>query len=198
MISPEALGNSIVIASSNPGKIAEFDRFLGDLGIKITLLPDKFHVEETGSTFAENAQLKALAFAKFTSKLSLADDSGLSIKHLGGAPGVHSARYASNDSQRIARVLKELEGVEDRSAFFTSALCIASPEGVFVEVQGQCDGVITKAPRGDNGFGYDPIFEVLDTGLTFAEMSLEMKRQLGHRGKAFELLHAELTSLKSN
>ncbi len=194
MISRKFLKDGIVIASGNIGKVKEFEDFLGVLGIKIKSFPEKFDVEETGSTFAENARLKALAFAKFTSQCSLADDSGLSVKKLGGAPGIHSARYAPNDLQRINRILKELEGVEDRQAFFTSALCVASPEGIIVEVEGRCDGVITKSPRGNNGFGYDPIFEVAETCLTFAEMPVDMKRKLGHRGKAFEQLQLKLCS----
>ena len=115
---------------------------------------------------------------------------------LNGAPGVHSARYAPTDPERITRLLKALKGSDQRQAYFCAALCIAATDGtILLEVEGRCDGLITAAPRGDQGFGYDPIFEVAGTGRTFAEMPLAEKKQHGHRGKAFSLLEPKLRQL---
>ncbi len=186
----------IVIASSNAGKIKEFQRFLYDLPIKIDVMPKGIEIEETGKTFRENARIKALAVAKLTGNFALADDSGLQVEALGGAPGVHSARYGINDSERILRLLRELQCKTNRSASFISSLCIASPQGeVLLEVEGSCDGFITKKPRGERGFGYDPIFEADGIGLTFAEMSIDQKQKIGHRGIALSLLKPALKEL---
>ena len=153
-------------------------------------------VEETGSTFAANAQLKAKTVACVTGEWALADDSGLSVDALDGAPGVHSARYANSDPERIQRLLNALQNCSEREAHFCAALCIAAPDGrVLLEVEGRCQGRITTAPRGDQGFGYDPIFEVKDTGLTYAEMALAEKKQHGHRGRAFTALEPKLRKL---
>jgi len=153
-------------------------------------------VEETGSTFSDNARIKALAVAQATGHWALADDSGLCVDALNGAPGVFSARYADTDQARIHRLLQELGDTTNRQAHFSAALCIAAPDGaVLAEVEGRCPGVITTAARGDDGFGYDPIFEVQGTGETFAEMSTERKRQHGHRGRAFAELEPQLRQL---
>ena len=186
----------MVIASGNPGKVREFQELLQQLPLALQLQPDGMRVEETGLTFAENARLKALAVAKAIGEWALADDSGLSVMALGGAPGVHSARYAASDPERIERLLSELGGRDDRRAEFRAALCLADPSGqVLLEVEGCCAGEVTKAPRGSSGFGYDPIFQVEGTSLTFAEMAPEQKRAVGHRGRAFALLESELGKL---
>ncbi|MCP4928922.1 MAG: RdgB/HAM1 family non-canonical purine NTP pyrophosphatase [Gammaproteobacteria bacterium] len=186
----------MVIASGNAGKIREFTNLLAHLPLDIKPQPTDLNVEETGSSFAENARIKATAVAKATGHWALADDSGLSVIALNGAPGVHSARYAPTDSQRISRLLRELDGIENRHAHFNAALCIASASNeVLLEVEGRCDGVITKEARGLGGFGYDPIFKVKTTGLTFAEMTMEQKRLWSHRGRAFKLLYPELQKL---
>ncbi len=187
---------TLVVASSNPGKVEEFVDFLAPLQFQVLAQPEGMQIEEHGITFAENARLKALEVATRTGYMALADDSGLCVDALGGEPGVYSSRYASNDQQRIEKLLTALEGIRERSAHFSSALCLATPQNeVLLEVEGVCRGVITNAPRGDQGFGYDPIFEVLDKGLTFSEMSLEQKRAWGHRGKAFSLLEPKLKQL---
>ena len=187
---------TLVIASSNPGKIHEFESLLRALPINVRPQPKGLDVEETGSTFAANAQLKAKAVACVTGEWALADDSGLSVDALDGAPGVHSARYANSDPERIQRLLNALQNCSEREAHFCAALCIAAPDGrVLLEVEGRCQGRITTAPRGDQGFGYDPIFEVKDTGLTFAEMALAEKKQHGHRGRAFTALEPKLRKL---
>ena len=187
---------TLVIASGNAGKIREFQGLLQALPVSVQPQPDGWEVEETGTTFAANARLKAQAVAAATREWALADDSGLSVDALDGAPGVHSARYAPTDPDRIARLLQALNGSDQRKAYFCAALCIAAPDGtILLEVEGRCDGLITAAPRGDQGFGYDPIFEVEGTGRTFAEMPLAEKKQHGHRGKAFSLLEPKLHQL---
>ncbi len=186
----------LIVASGNLGKIEEFCQLLFHLPLNVRGQPEGFQVEETGKTFAENARLKALTVASATGEWALADDSGLSVKALSGCPGVLSARYGNSDEERIQRLLKEMEPFDDRSAFFSSALCIASPtDKILLEVEGKCEGLITKEPRGSRGFGYDPIFEVLHTRLTFAEMEREHKQTLSHRGKAFALLEPGIRKL---
>jgi len=187
---------TLVIASGNQGKIREFAQLLAPLGLQIEAMPEGLEIEETGATFAENARLKAVAVARATGQWALADDSGLCVTALGGAPGVHSARYADSDAARIARLLHELNGTADRSARFTAALAVAAADGaVAIEVEGHCPGEILEAPRGDGGFGYDPVFYVPAAELTFAEMDKELKGRLGHRGQAFSLLEPQLQLL---
>ncbi|QCH15154.1 RdgB/HAM1 family non-canonical purine NTP pyrophosphatase [Synechococcus sp. CB0101] len=189
---------TLVIASGNAGKVREFGRLLADLGLEAQPQPEGLEVEETGSTFAENARLKAEAVARATGCWALADDSGLSVDALGGAPGVHSARYADTDTARIQRLLQELADAgattpSARSAQFTAALALASPEGeVVLEVEGICPGTILEAPRGEGGFGYDPVFFVPEAKFTFAEMPHSQKAELGHRGRAFAALKPQL------
>ncbi len=187
---------SLVVASHNSGKIKEFRQLLSSYPVNVICQPEGFNVEETGKTFAENARLKALSVARLTGEWSLADDSGLSVKALAGAPGVYSARYAKTDEERIQRLLREMEPFEDRTAFFSCALCIASPnQEILLEVEGKCEGLIARAPRGKEGFGYDPIFEVIKTGLTYAELGREEKQFMSHRGRAFSLLEPGIKRL---
>ena len=192
-------GNRVlVIASGNQGKILEFQGLLSGLPLLVKPQPEGLEVEETGTTFAANARIKALAVAKATGHWALADDSGLSVSALSGAPGVHSARYAPTDPERIEKLLAALRYCNERSAYFSAALCVANSDGeVLLEVEGRCEGQITKAPRGNQGFGYDPIFEVTNTGRTFAEMPLAEKKSYGHRGRAFALLEPLLQNLIS-
>jgi XTP/dITP diphosphohydrolase len=193
---PQQPTTTLVIASGNAGKIGEFDQLLAPLGFTIEPMPAGLDIEETGTTFAANARLKAVAVARATGHWALADDSGLSVTALGGAPGVQSARYAASDAARIARLLRELAGTADRSARFSAALAVAAPDGtVAIEVEGHCPGLILEAPRGQGGFGYDPVFFVPEAGLTFAEMDKALKGRLGHRGRAFSLLAPKLEQL---
>ena len=185
----------LVIASGNKGKIGEFKKLLDDFPIDFLTQPVGFEIEETGNTFMENARIKAIAVSQATGNLSLADDSGLSVEALGGAPGIYSSRYASSDKQRIEKLLAELKPFLNRKAKFECALCIASGEKVLIEVSGFCEGLITFFPKGENGFGYDPIFEVSGLGKTYAEMDHEKKKNIGHRGNAFKLLIPELKKL---
>ena len=204
----QAPPTGLVIASGNAGKVREFAALLADLGLEVRPQPEGLEVEETGATFAENARLKAAAVARATGCWALADDSGLSVDALGGAPGVHSARYADNDAARIARLLDELAAAEAdskadskaeanaRSARFSAALALADPGGaVVLEVEGHCPGTILEAPRGEGGFGYDPVFFVPEAGLSFAEMPHSQKAALGHRGRAFAALRPQLEAL---
>lgn len=192
----------LVIASGNAGKLREFSQLLAELNLEIRPQPEGFAVEETGSTFAANARLKAIAAAQATGHWALADDSGLCVDALAGAPGVHSARYASSDGARIQRLLDELEqaaaasGLDNRRADFVAALAVADPSGtVRLEVEGRCPGEILRSPQGEGGFGYDPVFFVPETGQTFAEMDRALKGTIGHRGRAFALLEPQLQDL---
>jgi XTP/dITP diphosphohydrolase len=191
----------LVIASGNAGKVREFSALLADLPLVVRPQPEGLEVEETGATFAENARLKAEAVARATGCWALADDSGLAVDALGGAPGVLSARYAPTDPERIARLLAELAGVGasdsfQRGAAFIAALALADPSGtVRLAVEGRCQGVITAVPRGDGGFGYDPVFLVPELNLTFAEMDKATKSRVGHRGRAFAALEPKLREL---
>ena len=196
----------LVIASGNAGKVREFSHLLAALDLEIRPQPQGLEVDETGSTFGENARIKASAVAKATGQWSLADDSGLCVDALGGAPGVHSARYAESDQARIARLLAELATAngstdpahlqKNRRAQFVAALAVADPSGAIqLEVEGRCPGEILTSPRGEGGFGYDPVFYVPETGQTFAEMAKDLKGRIGHRGRAFELLQPQLRAL---
>jgi XTP/dITP diphosphohydrolase len=194
----------LVIASGNAGKLREFTAVLGgpmvtrngrQLHLEVRPQPPGLEVEETGASFAENARLKAEAVSRATGQWTLADDSGLAVAALGGAPGIHSARYAATDVERIARLLRELEATtaQDpataREARFVAALALADPSGrTVLEVEGVCEGEILSAPRGAGGFDYDPVFFVPEAGLSFAEMDPDLKRRLGHRGRALEAL----------
>jgi len=150
-------------------------------------------VAETGNTYQENARLKALAMAKESHLISLADDSGLEVKYLGGEPGVISARYAgkhASDEDNYRKLLHRLEGMPDRlrTALFRCALALATPEGEKEVVTGECKGIITHEPRGSSGFGYDPVFYYPEYGKTFAELEPEMKDRVSHRRRAIEKL----------
>ncbi len=189
--------HGLIIASANKGKISEFRNYFCDLSLKVEPQPNEIDVEETGSSFVENARLKSIAASQITGQWALADDSGLSILALKGAPGIYSARYANNDQERVKKILREMDGEKNRAACFSAALCLSSPAGRVFEVEGHCNGFITDTPRGEGGFGYDPIFEVEGTGLTFAEMTVEIKRELGHRGNALELLRPKILNILS-
>lgn len=176
----------LIIATHNRNKVEEFRRILSPLGIGAcpACLPD---VEETGKTFAENAFLKADSACRATGKPAVADDSGLSVDALGGAPGIFSARYAgenATDEERIAKLLRALQDVpaESRTARFVCAICCVFPNGDTVTAQGECAGSIAFAPQGGGGFGYDPVFRVGKT--TFSELTGAEKDRISHRGKA--------------
>ncbi|HSM82288.1 MAG TPA: RdgB/HAM1 family non-canonical purine NTP pyrophosphatase [Nodosilinea sp.] len=189
---------TVIVATGNPGKLKEMQVYLDDLGWQLRLKPEEIDIDETGTTFLANARLKAAGVARALGQWAIADDSGLEVHALGGAPGIYSARYADSDSARIERLLKELAdcGDRDRSAQFVCALALANPEGdIVLETEGLCPGEILLEPRGTGGFGYDPIFYLPSLGQSFAEMSAAQKDAHSHRGIAFQQLMPALKAL---
>lgn len=184
------------MATGNPGKLREIQQYLTSLDWQLQLKPPELEIEETGDTFATNACLKASEVAKATGEWAIADDSGLQVDALNGAPGIYSARYGQTDAARIERLLQELGEQKNRQAQFVCVVAIARPDGnIVLQSEGICQGEILSAPRGSSGFGYDPLFYVPQQQLTFAEMKPEVKRHLSHRGKAFEELLPQLRKL---
>ena len=187
---------TVIVATGNPGKLDEMQAYLGDLGWSLALKPAEIDVDETGTTFLENARLKASEVAKATGQWAIADDSGLEVDALNGAPGLYSARYGSSDQDRIERLLRELGDNKNRQARFVCAIALSKPDGaIAIETVGYCPGEILTAPRGSGGFGYDPIFYLPEQGKTFAELSREGKEKHSHRGVAFGQIMAELKAL---
>ena len=183
----------LVLATRNQGKVREIDAMLkAQNGIELLSLrnyPDAPDVVEDGKTYEENAVKKASVLAEYTGHLTIADDSGLEVDALDGVPGVHSARYAgeaASDQDRIAKLLDALQNTLDdrRSGRFICAVAIAKPLGQVRVVRGVCEGRIIRTPRGESGFGYDPIFVPMGYGKTFAELGDEIKNQISHRTKA--------------
>ena len=193
----------VIIATKNPGKAKEFEHIFAPRGIMVrTLLdfPEIPEVEETGSTFEENAILKAEAVSQALNKMVIGDDSGLMVDALEGKPGIYSARYAGepkNDQNNTKKVLSELTGVPEaeRTARFYCALAVAVPGQETFTVSGTCEGRILEAPRGTNGFGYDPVFFVPDKGCAMAELSADEKNNISHRANALKKLDDVLDSI---
>jgi XTP/dITP diphosphohydrolase len=192
----------LVIATRNRNKLREFQEILRGLDIEIVSL-DQFGpippVIEDGATFEENAYKKALHTAKILGVPALADDSGLVVEALSGQPGVYSARYAgenATDDENCRKLLFELADVNDRKAYFQCVLSLAVPSGPALTYAGRCDGTIINEKRGDNGFGYDPIFLFDELQKTFAELSIDEKSKVSHRGKALAELKSELSGIK--
>lgn len=179
----------IVLASSNEHKVKEINAIVTGTGIEFILPPAGFDPVEDGETFEENSLIKAKEAYKLGKTWTLADDSGLCIDALDGAPGIHSARYAKTPQARIDRVLKEMQGIENRSARFKCCMTLLNPEGeVAFFHTGVCEGSIINEQRGINGFGYDPIFLLDGLDKTMAELSEEEKNKISHRGKALEAI----------
>lgn len=189
----------LIVATSNPGKLKEMQAYLSDSAWELSLKPAELDVDETGNTFAANACQKAAEVAIALNCWAIADDSGLMVDALNGAPGIYSARYAQTDAARIDRVLRELGDHPDRHAQFLCAVAVARPDGsIAAQAEGICRGEILTSPRGVDGFGYDPIFYVPEKQLTFAEMSKETKRSISHRGKAFAVISQQLNAISSS
>lgn len=192
----------LVIATRNKNKLREFKSIFKDLQIEIRSLDDFGPTPEAiedGDTFDENAYKKAIHTAKILGLPAIADDSGLVVEALDGAPGVYSARYSgenATDEENLQKLLKELQGVENRKAYFQCVLSIAVPSGPALTYEGRCNGVIIDEKRGNNGFGYDPVFYFEEFGKTFAELSMEEKNQVSHRGKALTEVKTELSMIK--
>ena len=196
----------LLVASSNPGKLREYRALASQdastLAVELDLLPNFSQLpafDESAPTFAENAAGKALHYSRYTEEAVLADDSGLAVDALGGAPGVHSARYAganASDAQRVVKLLRELRicGASDRRARFVCILALARRGHVWGVFSDAVEGEITDFPRGAGGFGYDPVFFIPALGKTFAEIPGESKNLYSHRGKAFRKLLAFLAS----
>ncbi|UTE74179.1 XTP/dITP diphosphatase [Rossellomorea marisflavi] len=195
------MAKNVIIATKNRGKAKEFELMFKPYGYEVQTLLDLPHiedVEETGVTFEENAILKAETVAKELDCLVISDDSGLSIDALDGRPGVYSARYAGeakSDEANMEKVLAELEGVDEanRTARFYCVLAIAGPGRKTETVNGTCEGVILEEKRGNNGFGYDPIFFVPSLGKAMAELTPDEKRGISHRGHALDQLRERLS-----
>jgi XTP/dITP diphosphohydrolase len=186
----------LVVATQNPGKLKELQHHLSDLPWELQIMPSHLEIEETGQTFLENASLKASQVAQQMGQWAIADDSGLAVDALQGAPGVYSARYGIDDADRIARLLRELGDTSYRTAQFVCAIAIARPDGeIACHSEGICPGEILYRPQGSGGFGYDPVFFVPAANLSFAEMSKDQKRQVSHRGKAIATLLPQLKQL---
>jgi XTP/dITP diphosphohydrolase len=188
---------SLVLATRNPGKTAEIKELLKGYPVRIRNLDDFGpipEVEEDGNTFDENAYKKASFAARVLGLPALADDSGLVVEALDGAPGVHSARYAgkaASDVQRCQKLLAELKGKTNRRAAFECVISIAAPTGPALTYQARCEGSITEEPAGENGFGYDPVFYYPPLNKTFAEISRQEKGRVSHRGKALAEVKTE-------
>jgi XTP/dITP diphosphohydrolase len=183
----------LLVATNNPGKLEEYRHLLDGLPLEITSLGEeklKFEPQETGSTFEENAILKASAFARRSKLPTLADDSGLEIDALHGAPGVHSARYGATrrgqDVQRYELVLHQMERVPwaERTARFRCVVALATPDGYVETAEGAVEGIIAFEPQGEHGFGYDPIFFIPELDCTMAQLPPETKNQVSHRARA--------------
>jgi XTP/dITP diphosphohydrolase len=191
-IVPERPPYRVVLATRNAGKVAELRRILEGIDlVGLDEFPDAPEVAETGETFAENALLKAGAIAAHTGLPAIADDSGLCVDALGGAPGVRSARWAGepcDDTANLELVLRQVAGATDRRAHFACAAAVVVPEVGERVVEGRVDGTLVEAPRGTNGFGYDPVFVPDGETRTTAEMPPDEKDAISHRGRAFRAL----------
>ena len=192
-----------VLATHNPGKLREMGEILRDLGVEVVssaALGIPVDVEETGTTFLENALLKAKAICRAANLPAIADDSGLCVDALNGAPGVYSARYGGeglDDRGRCMLLLNSMRGATTRAAHFSCAVACVFPNGDTLTAEGRCDGSIAYAPLGDGGFGYDPVFLLPGTGKTFGQLSQEEKSAVSHRGKALKEFAGKLeTHLK--
>ena len=193
---------TMIAASSNAHKIKEIQSIMSKFGVKVVSRKEagvpEFEIEEDGETFEENSLKKAEAIMKATGKLTVADDSGLMVDYLGGAPGVYSARFAGeecDDEKNNEKLLKHLEGLpaEDRKAKFVSVITLMFPDGNTIVARGECPGRIIETPTGENGFGYDPLFVPDGLSKTFAQLSDKEKNSISHRDRALEKLEEILT-----
>ena len=189
----------LILASNNAHKLREFTEILSPLGIEIVSQASMgcdFEVEETGTTFEENAYLKAVAVTQATGLPAVADDSGLAVDALNGEPGIYSARYTGNhedtDQDRNNYLLKKMEHVEHRTARFVSCISCTFPNGDRIDTRGECEGEIMHSVSGKNGFGYDPIFYYPPMGMSTAQMSSEQKNEVSHRANALKVFYEKM------
>lgn len=193
----------LVLASKNPKKLKEMREILSHLGVEVCLQSDvgiDVDVEETGTTFEENSLLKAKAVMEASGLPAIADDSGLCVDALNGAPGVYSARYGGldDDVARYRLLLENLRGVGTRAAHFHTSVVCCFPNGDVLEAEGDCHGTIAYAPQGENGFGYDPVFFVPELRKTFAQLTPEEKNAISHRGVALRAFGEKLKEYMEN
>ena len=194
------MGNRIVFATGNEGKMREIRMIMADIGIPVVSMKEaevSADIEENGETFEENAVIKAKTVMELTGEMAMADDSGLEIDYLGGAPGIYSARYMGEDtpySIKNAALIEKLSGAqgEERSARFVCAIACVMPDGTTLTSRGVMEGRIAREIKGKNGFGYDPIFYLPEYGCTSAEITPEKKNELSHRGKALREMKEKL------
>jgi XTP/dITP diphosphohydrolase len=191
------MANKIILATKNKGKVREFTAMLKQYNLDnfnvislldINTLPE---IIEDGKTFQENAYIKAKTICDYTNNITIADDSGLEVDYLNGAPGIYSARFAGepkSDKRNNEKLLSLLDGVprEKRTARFRCSICIMTPSGEYYETDGVCEGIIDIEPKGEKGFGFDPLFYLTEYGKTMAELEPEIKNQISHRAKAFQ------------
>lgn len=188
----------LVLASKNKKKLVEMNAILGQLGIEVCSEAEAgvdLDVEETGTTFEENSLLKAKAVMTASGMPAIADDSGLCVDALGGAPGVYSARYGGeglDDAGRTRLLLENMRGQSPRTCRFVSVITCCFPNGDVISARGECEGTVAFAPMGDGGFGYDPVFFVPGLKKTFAQLSAEEKNSMSHRGRALEVFKVKL------
>ncbi len=182
--------NRIIIATNNKGKLKEIQEIL--FGIKydilgLTDIGSDINIQENGQTYSENALIKAQEVYRIVNEIVISDDSGLEVDALGGRPGIHSARYASNTDDRIKKLLKEMKDIplRKRNARFVCVACLYINKDRYIFFHGRVDGVISNEPKGTNGFGFDPIFFLPEYNMTMAELPLEIKNKISHRAKAF-------------
>lgn len=195
----EDMDNKIVFATGNPHKLQEVNEIAAGSGIQFILPPADFNPIETGKTFEQNSLIKAVEAAKLSGKISLADDSGLCVEALNGAPGIYSARYDSTPQKRIDKLLKNLAHMTNRNAKFVCAMTLVDKDGNVIRQEvGECHGVIAQNQAGDNGFGYDPIFIPDGYSITIAQMSEDEKNTISHRSRALRKMIKFINSRSLN
>ena len=194
----------IIFATKNKGKIREINEIMKDMNIEVISMEDaKINIDivESGTTFEENATIKAVQVMKASGKITLSDDSGLEVDYLNKEPGVYSSRYMGENTpyeDKNRNIIERLNGVDEskRTARFVSVIAAAFPDGNVITTRGTIEGLIAYEPKGENGFGYDPIFYVPEYNMTTAQMSSELKNSISHRGKALKLMKEKLKELE--
>lgn len=194
----------VIIASNNKNKIREFKKIFENTSFELQSMSEAgldIDIEENGTTFEENAIIKATTIAKMLNTYAIADDSGLMVDALNGEPGVRSARYAGdqhNDDDNNKKLMENMKGKTERSARYVCAICFSNPKGEYVTTKDSCEGIIVDEPKGYNGFGYDPYFYIEKFQRTMAEITLEEKNTISHRAKALEKMKAKYAEVVNN
>ncbi len=193
--------HKIVIATKNEGKVREIKKILSDMPVDVVSMNEEgidIEIEENGSTFEDNALIKAKSVKSLTDGIVIADDSGLEVDSLGGAPGVYSARFAgdeADDGKNNAKLLSMMQGLSNRTARFVCSIAVVLPDGSHYVVRGECRGEIAHEPAGSNGFGYDPLFYMREYNSTMAQLDIDMKNKISHRARALQLMKDRLREI---